>query len=80
MDPPEQHSGTSSGTSSGTPHGTLIVRAWLEDGRPDRLRVRILSTVGGQPAPPLAASSVEAVQTAVREFLTRLANIAEDSR
>lgn len=68
MEPPEQHS------------GTLIVRAWLENGRPDRLRVRILSTVGGHPSAPLAASSVEAVQAAVLDFLGRLGEIAEDSR
>ncbi|WP_460400406.1 hypothetical protein [Actinophytocola sediminis] len=61
------------------PSGTMIVRAWLEDGRPDRLRVRILSSIGGQQAPPLAVSTVVAVQAAVLDWLAELQNYSENS-
>ncbi|HEX6341171.1 hypothetical protein [Umezawaea sp.] len=52
--------------------GSMIMRAWLEDGRPDRLRVRILSSVGSRQAPPTAVSSEHAVHAAVDDWLRTL--------
>lgn len=50
----------------------MVLRAWLEDGRPDSLRVRIFSTIGSQQAKPLSASSAGAVHAAVQEWLENL--------
>jgi hypothetical protein len=50
----------------------MVLRAWLEDGEPGALRVRILSTIGTQDAKPLAVSSPEAVHAAVQSWLDEL--------
>ncbi|VVJ18047.1 Uncharacterised protein [Amycolatopsis camponoti] len=47
----------------------MVIRAWLEGGEPDALRVRILSTIGTTEAKPLAVTSPEAVLAAVRNWL-----------
>lgn len=65
MEPSEQHS------------GSMVLRAWLEDGQPDRLRVRILSSIGGHRASPFAVSSLRAVHAAVQDWLTELQNTSE---
>ncbi|HEX6354185.1 hypothetical protein [Actinophytocola sp.] len=56
--------------------GSMVLRAWLEDGQPDRLRVRIFSTIGSQQAKPLSASSAGAVLAAVQAWLENLADQA----
>ncbi|MGB3441272.1 MAG: hypothetical protein WBA97_21175 [Actinophytocola sp.] len=66
MDAPEEDS------------GSMVLRAWLEDGRPDRLRVRIFSAIGAQQAPPSAASSASAVHAAVEDWLTQLRSRPDD--
>lgn len=58
----------------------MVLRAWLEDGRPDRLRVRIMSTLGTHHVPPFAVTSTGAVQAAVLDWLTELQNIADNSQ
>jgi hypothetical protein len=58
--------------------GSMVLRAWLEDGRLDRLRVRIFSTIGAQQAAPLAVSSAGAVHDAVQDWLTRLLHSRPD--
>ncbi len=67
-DGPEEHS------------GSMVMRAWLEDGRPDRLRVRIFSAIGSRQAPPTAASTATAVHEAVDDWLTRLCDRPDDVR
>ncbi|MGW5720023.1 hypothetical protein ACWEVP_27915 [Amycolatopsis sp. NPDC003865] len=52
--------------------GSMVLRAWLEGGRPGELRVRILSTVGTAEAKPLAVTSAEAVLAAVQSWLDEL--------
>ncbi|WP_199565681.1 hypothetical protein [Spongiactinospora rosea] len=52
--------------------GSMVLRAWLEGGRPDRLRVRILSSIGPDQSPPLAATSPEEVHAAVQNWLEQL--------
>lgn len=58
--------------------GSMVMRAWLEGGRPDRLRVRIFSSVGSRQAPAAAASSAGAVHAAVDEWLTKLQSRPDD--
>ena len=60
MEPSEEHS------------GSLVLRAWLEGGKPDGLRVRILSTIGSQQATPQAVASIGAVHAAVQSWLEEL--------
>ncbi len=50
----------------------MVLRAWLEGGQPDCLRVRILSSIGPDQAPPLAVSTPEAVHEAVQSWLEQL--------
>jgi hypothetical protein len=52
--------------------GTLILRLWVEGGRSDSLRVRILRTFGLRQATPLAVSTVDGVHTAVQAWLDEL--------
>jgi hypothetical protein len=66
VDAPEEHS------------GSMVLRAWLESGRPDRLRVRIFSSIGSRKLPPSAASSAGAVHAAVEDWLTQLQNRSDD--
>ncbi len=54
------------------PVGTLILRVWVEGGRTDSFRARILRTVGMRQAPPLAMSTVDEVHTAIQEWLDEL--------
>ena len=54
----------------------MVLRAWLEDGQPDGLRVRIFSMIGSQQAKPLSASSAQAVHAAVQAWLENLADQA----
>jgi hypothetical protein len=50
----------------------MVLRAWLEGGEPDALRVRVLSTIGTDEAKQLAVTSPEAVLAAVRDWLEEL--------
>jgi hypothetical protein len=50
----------------------MVLRAWLEGGKPDALRVRILSTIGSQQATPQAVASIGAVHAAVQSWLEEL--------
>lgn len=50
----------------------MVLRAWLEGGKPDALRVRILSTIGSQQATPHAVTSTSAVHAAVQSWLEEL--------
>jgi hypothetical protein len=52
--------------------GTLILRVWVEDDRPDRLRVRIIRADGPHHANPLAVSTIDDVCAAVRSWLEEL--------
>jgi len=52
--------------------GTLILRVWLETGRPDGFRARIIRAAGKHQAPPSAASSPEEVHAAVQAWLDEL--------
>jgi len=58
--------------------GSMVMRAWLEGGRPDRLRVRIFSAIGARQAPAAAASSAGAVHAAVEDWLTKLQSRPDD--
>jgi predicted nucleic acid-binding Zn ribbon protein len=58
--------------------GSMVMRAWLEGGRPDQLRVRIFFAIGSRQAPPTAASSVTAVHEAVDDWLTQLRSRPDD--
>ena len=58
--------------------GSMVLRAWLEGGRPDRLRVRILSTIGSEAAVPLAATTTDAVHAAVQSWLEDLRSRPDD--
>ena len=50
----------------------MVLRAWLEGGEPDALRVRILSTIGANQATSLAVTSTDAVHAAVQSWLEEL--------
>ncbi|EXU65184.1 hypothetical protein Z951_26935 [Streptomyces sp. PRh5] len=52
--------------------GVLILRVWVEDGRPDGFRARIVPTGGGHQTAPCAVSAVDDVLTAVRAWLDQL--------
>jgi hypothetical protein len=52
--------------------GTLILRAWVEDGQSDRLRVRILHSIGPDKASPIAVTAVADVHAAVQAWLDEL--------
>ncbi|MFI0820890.1 hypothetical protein ACH4TX_32820 [Streptomyces sp. NPDC021098] len=53
--------------------GVLILRVWVEEGRPDGFRARIVRTGGGRhQAPPTAVSAVDDVLAAVRAWLDQL--------
>lgn len=54
----------------------MVIRAWLEGGNPQCLRVRVLSTIGQHQSAPLAVSSAEAVHAAVQSWLEKLAEQA----
>lgn len=54
----------------------MVLRAWLEGGKPDELRVRILSTIGSHQATPKAVRSAGAVHAAVQSWLEELAEQA----
>ena len=58
--------------------GSMVMRAWLEGGHPDRLRVRIFSSIGSRHATPTAASSAQAVHAAVEAWLTQLRSRPDD--
>ncbi|MFK0246933.1 hypothetical protein ACIQUM_19715 [Amycolatopsis azurea] len=60
MKPPEERS------------GSMVLRAWLEGGKPQALRVRVIFTVGTNDARSLVVSSPEAVHTAVQNWLEEL--------
>ncbi|WHM41023.1 hypothetical protein [Streptomyces sp. BPTC-684] len=49
--------------------GVLVLRVWVEGGRSDGFRARIIQTVDGQQASPAAAATVCDVLTAVRTWL-----------
>lgn len=55
-----------------TRSGVLILRVWLEGGREDGFRARIIQTVDGQQEPPTAASGTTDVLAAVRTWLDEL--------
>ncbi|MFL6125986.1 hypothetical protein [Actinophytocola sp.] len=52
--------------------GSMVLRAWLEGGAPDALRVRILSTIGMDETNSVAVTSTEAVHAAVQSWLEEL--------
>ncbi|MEO3974820.1 hypothetical protein [Streptomyces sp. CAU 1734] len=52
--------------------GVLILRVWVEDGGPDGFRARVLRSVDGHRAPPLAAGGADDVIAAVRTWLNEL--------
>ncbi|MGY0063934.1 hypothetical protein ACWY4P_47030 [Streptomyces sp. LZ34] len=52
--------------------GVLILRVWMEGGRPDGFRARIVRTGGAHQAPPTAVSTVDDVLTAVHAWLDQL--------
>ncbi|MFI1867240.1 MULTISPECIES: hypothetical protein [Streptomyces] len=52
--------------------GILILRVWVEGGRRDGFRARIIRTVDGGRAAPSAACAADDVLTAVRAFLDEL--------
>ncbi|MBA6441168.1 MULTISPECIES: hypothetical protein [Streptomyces] len=52
--------------------GVLILRVWVEGGRPDGFRARIVPTGDGHQAVPTAVSAVDDVLTAVRAWLDQL--------
>ncbi|WP_097320485.1 hypothetical protein [Paractinoplanes atraurantiacus] len=66
MEPPEQRA------------GIMVLRAWLEGGRADDLRVRILATIGPDLTASTAVSAPEAVHEAVRIWLEELRNSPND--
>lgn len=55
-----------------TRSGVLILRVWVEDGREDGFRARIIQTVDGQQEPPTAVSKTVDVLTVVRTWLDEL--------
>jgi len=50
----------------------MVLRAWLEGGKPQALRVRVIFTVGTNDARSLVVSSPEAVHAAVQNWLEEL--------
>jgi hypothetical protein len=56
----------------------MVLRAWLEGGQPDNLRVRVLSSIGPNQAQPLAVTSPEAVHAAVQNWLEQLLTRPDD--
>ncbi|MGW4523917.1 hypothetical protein [Amycolatopsis sp. NPDC004378] len=50
----------------------MVLRAWLEGGDPDALRVRVLCTIGTHEAERLAVTSAEEVLAAVQRWLEAL--------
>jgi hypothetical protein len=52
--------------------GTLILRVWLEGGRTDGFRARIIRTIGSEQAPPVAVSAVDDVHTVIQKWLDDL--------
>jgi hypothetical protein len=56
----------------------MVLRAWLEGNKPENLRVRILSSIGGDQATPVAVTSPEAVHAAVQSWLETLRNSPDD--
>ncbi|MES4903543.1 MULTISPECIES: hypothetical protein [unclassified Streptomyces] len=52
--------------------GVLILRVWVEDGRPDGFRARIVRPGGPHRAPPTAVSAVDDVLSAVQAWLDQL--------
>jgi hypothetical protein len=52
--------------------GILILRVWVEIGRPDGFRARIIRMVGPHLTPPSAAGSVDDVHAAVQAWLDEL--------
>ncbi|MCP2163341.1 hypothetical protein [Goodfellowiella coeruleoviolacea] len=60
MEPPSERS------------GILILRVWVEDGRPDSFRARIIRTIGAHQQPPSAVSAVDDVHAAVQAWLNDL--------
>jgi hypothetical protein len=59
--------------------GVLILRVWLEGGRPDNFRARVLRAIGSHQAPPLALSAVEDVHPAVQAWLDELLDPGGDA-
>ncbi|MER5932576.1 hypothetical protein [Streptomyces sp. NPDC002054] len=55
-----------------TRSGVLVLRVWLEGGRSDGFRARIIATVDGEQKPPAAASRTVDVLQAVRTWLDDL--------
>ncbi|MEU1802883.1 hypothetical protein [Streptomyces sp. NPDC019937] len=58
--------------------GVLILRVWVEEGRPDGFRARIVRTGGRHQAPPTAVSAVDDVLIAVRAWLDQLLDPVRD--
>ncbi|ANW21703.1 hypothetical protein [Streptomyces clavuligerus] len=52
--------------------GILIVRVWVEEGRSDGFRARVIRSVDGQGAPSAATSTVDDVLTLVRCWLLEI--------
>lgn len=55
-----------------TRSGVLILRVWVESGREDGFRARIIQTLDGQQEPPTAVSKTADVLAAVRTWLDEL--------
>ncbi|EOD67831.1 hypothetical protein [Amycolatopsis vancoresmycina] len=53
-------------------NGILILRVWLESGRPDNFRARVFRSIGPDQAPPLVFSEVDDVRSAVQDWLDEL--------
>jgi hypothetical protein len=52
--------------------GVLVLRAWVEDGWPRRVRVRVTRVVGGRQPSASAASNADDVCAIVRAWLEEL--------
>ncbi|GAB3744209.1 hypothetical protein GCM10027598_78380 [Amycolatopsis oliviviridis] len=50
----------------------MVLRAWLEGGKPEALRVRVIFTIGTDEARSLVVTSPEAVHAAVQNWLEDL--------
>jgi len=55
-----------------TRSGVLILRVWVENGREDGFRARIIRTVDGEQEPPTAVSKTVDVLAVVRTWLDEL--------
>ena len=56
----------------------MVLRAWLEGGTADGLRVRVMASIGADQATTFAVSTSEAVHAAVESWLDALRNRPDD--